>query len=160
MEGGSTGVKVVNNVHIYMKKSNAPTKWSAFQLGGTSGITNRPVPGFNKYILWDQQNYSIWLKYTMICGQHILLCTPRLNKNKLYDLRAAGMYSGAKKTIGFNYALWAASMYVVWTLRPTKLLTTVGQEHFADMIFSHISIKPRKYHVREYDFNYLSAKKV
>ena len=40
---------------------------------------------------------------------------------------------------------------------------TVGQEIFADMIFSRILrilTKPRKYHVREYDVNDLFAKKV
>ena len=40
---------------------------------------------------------------------------------------------------------------------------TVGQEIFADMIFSRISrilTKPQKYHVREYAFNDLFAMKV
>ena len=39
---------------------------------------------------------------------------------------------------------------------------TVGQDIFADMIFSRISrilTKPRKYHVREYDFNDFVTKK-
>ena len=37
---------------------------------------------------------------------------------------------------------------------------TVGQEIFADMIFSRILTKPRKYHVSEYDVNDLFTKKV
>ena len=37
---------------------------------------------------------------------------------------------------------------------------TVGQDIFADMMFSRILTKPREYHVREYDLNDLFAKKV
>ena len=48
-------------------------------------------------------------------------------------------------------------------IRITINLITVGQDIFADMIFSRILrilTKLRKYHVREYDFNDLFAKKV
>ena len=41
-------------------------------------------------------------------------------------------------------------------------LSTVGQDIFADMIFSRISrilTKPRTFHVRKYDFNDLFTKK-
>ena len=33
-----------------------------------------------------------------------------------------------------------------------RIVSTVGQEIFADMIFLRILTKPRKYHVSEYDF--------
>ena len=45
-------------------------------------------------------------------------------------------------------------------LRNIDILTTVGQDIFADMIFLRILTKPRNYDVRGYDFNDLFTKKV
>ena len=65
-------------------------------------------------------------------------------------------------TMGLYFRYKMTKSYREILKMSNSLLSTVGQEMFADIIFSRISrilTKPRKYHVREYDFNDLFTRK-